>query len=71
MNKDYDEKERNPVNQAFREWKEAADEWVTFYRELERRERPLTLDEKKRLRYLELRLNNAAELYELALRESN
>ena len=34
MTKDFDQKERDPINQAFGEWKKAADEWVSYYREL-------------------------------------
>ncbi len=71
MNKDYDQIETDPVRKAFRDWKEAANEWVTYYRELEQQERPLTIDEQKRLRELERRLNKAAERYELALQKSN
>ena len=71
MNKDFEKKDRDPVNQALSDWKKAANEWVSYYRELEQKERPLTQSEKKRLRYLEQRLNKAAELYELALQNQN
>lgn len=70
MSKDYSREEMDPVRQAFRDWKEAANEWGIYYRELEQQERTLTIDEQKRLRDLERRLNRAAELYELALQSS-
>lgn len=58
------------LKRAFQHWKEAASEWITFYREIEDEPQPLTLDKKMRLRALEQRLSEAAEAYEQALQDT-
>ncbi|MEN8130043.1 MAG: hypothetical protein ABFS45_07570 [Pseudomonadota bacterium] len=71
MTQDHDQQTRDPVKQAFKEWKKAASEWAVLYRRLEQQSHPLPLEEQMRLRFLEKGLNRAAEKYEQALNKSN
>jgi hypothetical protein len=71
MTQDYNHEQADSLKHVFQEWKEAASEWITFYRKLEGETQPLTLEKKMRLRALEQRLSKAAEAYEQALQDTN
>lgn len=71
MTHDYSREQTDSLILAFEEWKEAASEWISFYRKIEEEAQPLTLEKEIRLRNLEQRLNEAAEAYEQALQDTS
>lgn len=71
MTQDHYHEQSDSLILAFEEWKQAASEWITFYRKIEEETQPLTLEKEIRLRTLEQRLSEAAEAYEQALQDSN
>lgn len=51
MTQDYNHEQADSLKRVFQEWKEAASEWITFYRELEGETQPLTLEENAASRF--------------------
>jgi hypothetical protein len=70
MTQDHYHEQSDSLILAFEEWKQAASEWITFYRKIEEETQPLTLEKEIRLRTLEQRLSEAAEAYEQALQDT-
>ena len=71
MTQDHYHERSDSLLLAFEEWKQAASEWITFYRKIEEETQPLSLEKEVRLRTLEQRLSEAAEAYEQALQDTN
>lgn len=56
-------KRHDLVSEAYYEWREAANAWSALYDSIKQDPHGVSVKQKKRLRYLETRLNQASDRY--------
>lgn len=71
MTEDLESEAVSAVQRAFKEWQEAANEWATLNSLLEQDPMAFSDEHKERLLAMEIRLNQAADALERALRNSS